>query len=450
MPLRSAGNVDLVFLTCAWGCCRLHGPPHRALPRTTSAPEHVHLRAWRALDGQGRGAQEAVGIADDGAVPVFHVDVTKYDMVEAAVRETKVVLNAAGPYWLWGTNVVRACTLLGKRYVDLTGEPHFQHKMIELFDHTATKTGAVIVPACGFDSVPSDIAVFLANRTLKNALGPQTQLGLSQSFFNIKGGFSGGTMASMASEIEDVPADVAEESQKDYALSPVKGHPSPPQQTAVRVPFSQPPMYGAAWIMATANTAVVQRTFGLNALLADHSSTVLASARAEAQKAGEQIRPLTYGPEFRYAEYMTFSRSRFAASLFSVLLGLWFTLLFNVPPVWWIAKRFLPKSGEGPSEKLMQSGYMNVTNYTEAAGAPGTWAKTTIRGKGDPGYKLTSECALALALDDAALPPHAHIGGVLTPATALGSVLVSRLEAAGLVQFESQIVRGNEESRKDR
>ncbi len=88
------------------------------------------------------------------------------------------------------------------------------------FDHTATTTGAVIVPGCGFDSVPSDIAVFLANRTLKNALGPQTQLGLSQSFFNIKGGFSGGTMASMAAEIEVVPADVAEESERDYALSP--------------------------------------------------------------------------------------------------------------------------------------------------------------------------------------------------------------------------------------
>ena len=47
----------------------------------------------------------------------------------------------------------------------------------------------------------------------------------------------------------------------------------------------------------------------------------------------------------------------------------------------------------------MQSGYMNVTNYTEAASAPGTWAKTTIRGKGDPGYKLTSGvyCIIYLA-----------------------------------------------------
>ena len=59
------------------------------------------------LKAKGEELKKAVGIADDATVPIFHVDVTKYEMVEAAVRETKVVLNAAGPYWLWGTNVVR-------------------------------------------------------------------------------------------------------------------------------------------------------------------------------------------------------------------------------------------------------------------------------------------------------------------------------------------------------
>ena len=88
------------------------------------------------------------------------------------------------------------------------------------FDHTATKTKAVIVPACGFDSLPSDLAVFLSNRTLKNALGPQTQLGLSQSFFDVKGAFSGGSFATMVAEIEQVPRGRLAESHKEYALSP--------------------------------------------------------------------------------------------------------------------------------------------------------------------------------------------------------------------------------------
>lgn len=56
---------------------------------------------------KGEELRKAVGIADDGSVPVLQVDVMKYDMVEAAVRKAKVVINGAGPYWLYGTNVVR-------------------------------------------------------------------------------------------------------------------------------------------------------------------------------------------------------------------------------------------------------------------------------------------------------------------------------------------------------
>ena len=32
----------------------------------------------------------------------------------------------------WHAGEVRACAILGKRYVDLTGEPHFVRKIIEL------------------------------------------------------------------------------------------------------------------------------------------------------------------------------------------------------------------------------------------------------------------------------------------------------------------------------
>ena len=35
--------------------------------------------------------------------------------------------------WILTTrNLGRACTLLGKRYVDLSGETHFQRKMVQL------------------------------------------------------------------------------------------------------------------------------------------------------------------------------------------------------------------------------------------------------------------------------------------------------------------------------
>ena len=40
--------------------------------------------------------------------------------------------------------------------------------------------------------------------------------------------------------------------------------------------------------------------------------------------------------------------------------------------------------------RQLKSGWMTVTNYTESASSPGTYAKSVVRGQGDPGYVLTS------------------------------------------------------------
>lgn len=58
----------------------------------------------------------------------------------------------------------------------------------------------------------------------------------------------------------------------------------------------------------------------------------------------------------------------------------------------------------------------------------------SVRGSGDPGYKLTSqmvaEAALCIALQRSELP--GAQGGILTPAAALGSTLVKRLNDSGI------------------
>jgi len=41
------------------------------------------------------------------SVKLVHVDVTRAHEVETAVRGSRVVINTVGPYWLWGTPVVR-------------------------------------------------------------------------------------------------------------------------------------------------------------------------------------------------------------------------------------------------------------------------------------------------------------------------------------------------------
>jgi short subunit dehydrogenase-like uncharacterized protein len=92
--------------------------------------------------------------------------------------------------------------------------------------------------------------------------------------------------------------------------------------------------------------------------------------------------------------------------------------------------RVLPSPGEGPSEKARRTGFFRIDVHTRTAS--GARHVCRVAAQGDPGYAATSvmlgESALALALDEERLPQRA---GVLTPATALGTVLADRLRAAG-------------------
>jgi len=85
------------------------------------------------------------------------------------------------------------------------------------YDYQAYKNNAILIPGCGFDSVPADVVVYLANKTLKSALGPSAYIEDSISLYRFKGGLSGGTLASVFSSIEDVPDVLATEAMKDFS-----------------------------------------------------------------------------------------------------------------------------------------------------------------------------------------------------------------------------------------
>jgi short subunit dehydrogenase-like uncharacterized protein len=57
---------------------------------------------------------------------------------------------------------------------------------------------------------------------------------------------------------------------------------------------------------------------------------------------------------------------------------------------------------------------------------------------------MISECALALALDSASLPQISTGGGILTPMTAFGDVLIERLRKSGHIDIESELLVGTE------
>jgi short subunit dehydrogenase-like uncharacterized protein len=95
----------------------------------------------------------------------------------------------------------------------------------------------------------------------------------------------------------------------------------------------------------------------------------------------------------------------------------------------------LPKPGEGPSERAMNSGFFKCEFIGVAKN--GARVRGVFKGQGDAGNRITVKClcesAFILALRAAdPLGAKPGVGGVLTPVTGLGGDLVGRLAGAGI------------------
>lgn len=108
---------------------------------------------------------------------------------------------------------------------------------------------------------------------------------------------------------------------------------------------------------------------------------------------------------------------------------------------------WVPKPGQGPSAEVCRTGHANATNISTSDGADPVYVVTHYKGRGDPGYShtaaLLAESALSLLMPPppgTALPPLGRHGGVLTPSTAFGQVLIERLRLAGVAEITSELV----------
>jgi len=148
-------------------------------------------------DTLGPAAADVTVLTGDAADPVA---------LEALVKQTKVMLTTVGPYAKYGSELVAACARLGVDYVDLAGEAQWIRRMIDAHQKEAEKSGARIVPCCGFDSVPSDLGVFFLNAQVKKKTNaPCTNVKMRVKA--MKGGASGGTIASMINMMEEMGRD---------------------------------------------------------------------------------------------------------------------------------------------------------------------------------------------------------------------------------------------------
>ncbi|KAJ4486084.1 Saccharopine dehydrogenase-domain-containing protein [Lentinula aciculospora] len=378
------------------------------------------------------------------SVQVHVVDVTSFDQVEVLVKDFKIVLNTVGPYVKWGPPVVRACARHGVHYVDLAGEQIFVRDIIEKYDYVATKTGSILVPSCGMDSLPSDIAVHLANKALKQLSKDDAQplqIDISTSSYDLHGVFSNGTISTIVSALGNTPKHKLAESLRDYYLSPVAGKPSPPPRLKyiMTLPSTREAVVGGYFMMSSANRSIVQRSWGL--LEWNYLNTK--STEASKQR---------YGPMV-YEEFMR-QKSIYRSVLLTLTLLVGFTLM-ALPPVN-LYPHGLIQNRRQPLKPQLESGSLTVINVTTSIPSSRfpkpVNVETTISANGDPGYYLSpimmAESGLALLLDRESLPALAKNGGVLTPASALGDVIVKRLQEFAKFDIRCEVVDGIAESRK--
>ncbi len=330
-------------------------------------------------------------------------------MASLAAR-ARLVVSTVGPYATYGSELVGAVAEAGTDYCDLTGEPQWMQRMIDAHHHRAVQSGARVVHACGFDSIPSDLGVLFTQREAVKRFGePCTRIGMRVKAAS--GGFSGGTVASGLAVIEELRSDptLRRVLGNPYALAP-EGQRSGVDQPGVGRPRRD--ALSGRWIgpfvMAPVNTKVVHRS---HALLG---------------------RP--WGDAFRYDEAVLAGRgARGLAKAGALGVGLaGFAGAASLGPVRSLLRRFvLPKPGEGPDRESREAGFYDLRFFGMAA--DGRAIETRVTGDRDPGYGSTSRMLGEAATCLLERSHEAVPGGFWTPATAMGDALIERLiERAGI------------------
>jgi short subunit dehydrogenase-like uncharacterized protein len=366
--------------------------------------------AW-GMAGRSRSKLEAARneISAAPTLPLLVADAADPQALLKMAQATKVVITTVGPYQLSGEPLLKACIEAGSDYLDLCGEPAWMARMIRQHHEAAVASGARIVFSCGFDSVPFDLGVlFLQHAAMQQHGKPLRQV--HGRVLVMKGGFSGGTAASLVATLAAVGRDaqVARDMLNPFSLTPgFQGPPQPASRDAQLDDFNQ--AWSAPFVMAPINTKNVHRS---NHLLG-----------------------YAYGSDFVYDERMSCGSGSAGALRAKAMArnDRVQNLLLGFGPTRALISRFvLPKQGSGPNAQQRDSGRYKV--LFNGVGADGKPMNAIVQGDRDPGYgstsKIIAECALGLLHD---VDRNSTRGGIWTPGAALGMAVIPRLgQRAGL------------------
>ena len=353
---------------------------------------HLPPGASWAIAGRNQAKLETIADRIDtlgGVRPeIISADTGNPDSMAALARSTRVLISTVGPYVALGEPAVKAAAEAGIAYVDLTGEPEFVDAMWLKYHAVAQETGARLVHACGFDSIPYDLGVLFTVEQMPEGVPLDVK-----GYIRAGGTFSGGTYHSAVGAFSRIR-------QSGRTAAERKKLENRPQGRTIR---------GGGKLGRGAGG----KGWALPLPTID-PQVVLRSARSLDR----------YGPEFTYSHFAQFKKLPMLAG--TLVGGAVVVAGAQLRPTRALLLK-VKAQGDGPDEATRAKAWFKLRVIADGGGKTVT---TEVSG-GDPGYtetaKMLSESALCLAFDD--LPA---VSGQTTTAVAMGDALITRLQAAGI------------------
>lgn len=288
-------------------------------------------------------------------------------------KKSKVVLSCAGPYAIFGENLLRACVEQGCHYADISAEIPWQIEMEKKYGEQAELNKVKLIFASGFDSIPASVGVNeYLNRLALDGLSAES-IGC---YYEMRGGLNGGTLAS--------------------GLNAKKNKLQMPSPSRSGV-FPVPPDgkgYATDFVMSGLNEHCIKKSFS-----------------------------------GRYHEHLKVS------NIFLAYFLRFFFIFFDFLMSFSLGRRFVrcfgPKPGEGPSKKILSSGYVNSLFIEDDKKEP---LKLEISWGGDPGNVVTTRCLITVGrlllknLNDKF--------GFQSPIEAFGDELLAELQRQGICEVK--------------
>lgn len=370
---------------------------HSVELKAPAAPSDLR---W-CVAGRNRAKLEALG-----APHVIVCDANDDDAVKNMVQSARVIVGFAGPFVKYSDKVVEACVKYGTHWIDICGEVAWHRSLLDRFGDRAKANGALIVNHCGFDSLPSDLGALFAVNALRSRVG-DTALHID-SLVNYQvglGGISGGSLATgMAMVTNPVVLSQGVDTASPFLLGGEPAGGVRPEDEAETSAYFDNDLQ--CWIgpfqMADINLKVVRRSNSL----------------------------LGYGPKLNVREVgICFSEKQAKKAARQATSPIPPSIIEKM-----VKAGKLPKPGEGPSPSMRSVSRFQATVIASNKGI-GKDVCITVSG-GECGYEETSkmavEAALALIYESAICPGIVAGGGFFTPAAAMGTTLINRLDRAGI------------------